>query len=82
MSILFLAPVPLNQNPLPMAVYPAVPLPTSVLVRRTIPAARTPNIMVTFVAVIAINPNVASVRRIAADFHHRRRWSNANPHLR
>jgi hypothetical protein len=81
-SRLILPPVPLDHYPLPMPVNPAVRNPTSTRMRRTIPAARRPHVVAAFVTVIAIDPHIAPIRRIAADLDHRRRWANANRNLR
>jgi hypothetical protein len=74
--------MPFDQNPLPMAVNPMVGSPTSMLMRWPLPVAGRPHIVVRFVAVVAINPHVASVRRIATDLDHPFRRPNENPDLR
>src|ERR1035441_8075235 len=62
-SKLNLTPVPFNHHPFSMAMHPMVRHPTLVFLRRTIPAARGPDVVVAFVAVIAVDPNISTIRR-------------------
>jgi hypothetical protein len=64
------------------SVYPAVGYPTPTGMWRTIPAARRPDVVAIFPAVIAGNPDIAPVRRWWAAFDHRRWRPNANDYLR
>jgi hypothetical protein len=65
-----------------MPVNPAVRNPMTAWMRRTVPMACGPHIVAPIVALVAVNPYIASVWRIAADFDYRRRWTNANRNLR
>jgi hypothetical protein len=78
----FLPPVTFDQNILAMAMDPVVGDPVLASLRRSIVAARRPDIMVAFVAVIAGLPFVSLAGRWAAPFIHWRGWSHANHDLR
>src|SRR5580692_441544 len=74
--------MPFDHDPLSMPVNPAVRNPMSTGMRGTVPMAGGPNIVAAIVTVVAIDPHIASVRWVAADFDHRRRRPNANRNLR
>ena len=61
---------------------PSVRDPTLVFTGWTLPAAGNPDIVVAFVAVVAVDPHVTPFRWPAAVFMHRRRWANADHNLR
>jgi hypothetical protein len=62
--------------------YPSVSDPALTLMGWTFPAAGNPDVVVTFVAVIAVDPHETTLRRPTALFVHRRRWANADHNLR
>jgi hypothetical protein len=65
-----------------MTVNPVVCHPVSARMRGTIPMARRPNVVVALVAVIAVDPNVSTIRRRRPAFNNGRRWSDADDNLR
>jgi hypothetical protein len=63
-------------------VNPPVSLPTLALMGWTLPAAGGPDVVVTFIAVIAVDPHVTTFRWPATVFVHGPRWPNADHNLR
>ena len=64
------------------SVHPAVSNPMLAMMRRTVPTASRPNIMVAIPALITVDPLIASARRRWAVLNNRRRWRYANNNLR
>jgi len=77
-----LPPVAFNQHPFPMAVNPMMRNPACALMGRTIPAARCPDVVVPFPAVITGNPHVSPLRRRTPLFVDGRRRRDTNRNLR
>jgi hypothetical protein len=77
-----LPPMAFYHDPLPIAVFPAVSNPTLVLPGRTLIAAGRPNVMIAFIAMIAIDPYISTVRRRTAALVDGRRRADADRDLR
>jgi len=77
-----LAPVSFHHLPVVAAVSPAVSNPALTRMRWTIPAAADPHIMSAIPTVIAVDPNIAAIRRRRATLHDRWRGRHANNNLR
>jgi len=74
--------MPFNQHPFPVLMFPPVSYPMRVRMRRTLPVAVNPNIMIAVPAMVAVNPNKTGLRRHAALFNNGSRWTYANRNLR
>jgi hypothetical protein len=61
---------------------PSVRNPTLALMGWTLPAAWGPNVAAILPAMIAVDPDITTLRRPAALFVYRRRWANADHDLR
>ncbi len=64
-----------------MPMNPMVSNPTRARMRRTLPAARDPNVAFAVPAMVAVNPNESTLRGPAALFDDRRRGTYANHNL-
>ncbi len=71
-----------DQHPFPVPVNPAVSHPVRVRMRRTLPVAVNPNIVIAFPAMVTVNPDKSRLRRHAALFNNRSRGAYANCNLR
>ena len=77
-----LPPVTFLHLPVIAAVDPPVGDPTLPFMGRALPAAGSPDVVVAFPAVVAVDPHVSAIGRPAAFFVHGWRRSDANHNLR
>jgi hypothetical protein len=77
-----LTPVPLDQHPTTMAVFPVMRNPHGMRMRRTIPASGNPDVAIPVPAVIAVYPDKPVLRRWGTTLHDRCRWPYPNINLR
>ena len=77
-----LPPVSFLQLPMVSPVDPFVRNPALVLLRRTVPAAGGPDVVVAFIAVVPRDPHVSPLRGRTTALVNRRRRSDANHNLR
>jgi hypothetical protein len=63
-------------------VFPPVGNPMLTRMRRTVPVASGPDVMIAFIAMIPVDPHITPVRRWRTTLNNRRRWPDTNHDLR
>jgi hypothetical protein len=74
--------VAFDENVATTAMYPVMGNPMRAVMRRTIPAARGPDVAIAIPAMVTVDPDEFSTGTRTAGFNDRRGWSHLNIYLR